>query len=193
MENLLKYSAKKPMPCANPYAKPKPTLEEFLKQQEESKEPVLAYDLDEYEIEDLTKINFRPEVEEISLWSNKIEKPTMITEVLMKLPNLKALWLNDNPVQANCANFNIIGNHFDKLEIFNSALTAKAGEWALLFYARDTGAKRLEDIAHLDLSGKNLLMVDDLEFLNRLTSLKTLDISNNIDMYKPTEMLAAEA
>lgn len=102
---------------------------------------MLAYDLDEYEIETLADINFRPEVEEISLWGNKIAKPTEITEHLMKLPNLKALWLNGNPVQDNCANFNIIGNHFDKLEIFNSALTTKANEWAVKFYARSTGAK----------------------------------------------------
>ena len=55
----------------------------------------------------------------------------------MKLPNLKALWLNDNPVAASCSNFEIIGNHFEKLEIINSQLTAKAGEWAILFYARE--------------------------------------------------------
>jgi len=83
----------------------------------------------------------------------------------MTLPNLRALWLNDNPVQKNCSNFNVIGDHFDKLEIFNSALTAKAGEWAMLFYARDTGAKTLEEIESLTLSGKNLLTVDDLSFL----------------------------
>ena len=127
------------------------------------------------------------------MWGNKIDKPTTITNVLMKLPNLKALWLNGNPVQGNCANFNIIGNHFDKLEIFNSALTAKAGEWAMLYYARDTGAKTMEEITYLDLSGKNLLRVNDLEFLKKLTNLKTLDLSDNVDMYKPAEMLAAEA
>ena len=62
----------------------------------------------------------------------------------MTLPNLKACWLNENPVASNCSNFNVIGNHFDKLEIFNSQLTSKAGEWAMLFYARDSGAKSLE-------------------------------------------------
>ena len=94
----MKYSGKKDLPIDNPYEKKRPTLEEYLKQCEESKEPVLEYDLDNYDIDDLTKITFRPEVEEISLWSNKISKPTDITSVLMKLPNLKALWLNDNPV-----------------------------------------------------------------------------------------------
>ena len=165
MANMMRYPSKRDLPAENPYTKPKPTLEEYLKQIQETDEPTLAYELDEYEIKDLKAITFKPEVEEISLWGNEIFTPKDITEVLMTLPNLRALWLNDNPVQKNCSNFNVIGDHFDKLEIFNSALTAKAGEWAMLFYARDTGAKTLEEIESLTLSGKNLLTVDDLSFL----------------------------
>lgn len=63
----------------------------------------------------------------------------------------------------------------------------------MLYYARDSGAEKLEDIVSLDLAGKNLLTVDDLSFLKRMTSLRTLDISNNIDMYKPKAMLEQEA
>jgi len=111
----------------------------------------------------------------------------------MKLPNLRALWLNGNPCETNCANFNVIGDHFDKLEIFNSALTCKAGEWAMLFYARDSGAKTLEEITDLDLSGKNILAVTDLGFLKKMVNLRTLNIGDNVDMYKPEAMLAAEA
>lgn len=95
-------------------------MEQYLKSVGESKEPVLSYDLDEYNITDLEKIPFRQEVEEISLWDNKINNPAQVTNILMKLPNLKACWLNNNPVADNCANFNVIGDHFDKLEIFNS-------------------------------------------------------------------------
>jgi hypothetical protein len=137
----------------------------------------------------LTKITFREEVEEISLWGNNITNPNDITKILMKLPNLKACWLNGNPVQGNCSNFNLIGNHFDNLQIFNSALTAKASDWAMLYYARESGAKSMDQIVNLDLKGKNLLMVDDIDFLKKMTNLKILDISDNVDMYKPTEML----
>ena len=193
MENLLKYAEKRDLGIKNPYTKERPTLEAYLKQIEESKETIKEYDLDDYDISDLKKINFKETVEEVSLWDNKIANPADITTILMKLPNLKALWLNRNPVADNCSNFNVIGDHFEKLEIFNSSLTAKAGEWAMLFYARDTGAKSLEDITYLDLNGKNLLMVDDISFLKKMVNLKTLDISNNVDMYKPKEMLAAEA
>ena len=105
------------MPGENPYEKPRPTFDDYMKTQEESKEPVLSYDLDEYNIASLKAIKFRDEVEEISLWGNSILDPNNVTKNLMALPNLKALWLNGNPVETNCANFNIIGDHFDKLEV----------------------------------------------------------------------------
>ena len=151
LENLLKFAEKRNLEVENPYSKKRPSLDEYLKQVEESKEPVKEYDLDEYNISDLKKITFREEVEEISLWDNKLTNPADVTTILMKLPNLKACWINNNPVADNCANFNVIGDHFDHLEIFNSNLTAKAGEWAMLFYARDTGAKTLEEITYLNL------------------------------------------
>ena len=185
------------MPVENPYKEKeeeRPSLENYIKKCQESEEPVLAMELDEYEIVDLKTVPIREEVEEISLWDNKIFNPNCIAEILMKLPNLKGLWLNENPVVDNCSNFDIIGDFFEHLEIFNSKLTTKASEWAMLFYARDSGAKTMEDIVTLDLSGgKNLLMVDNLDFLLKMTNLKTLDISDNVDMYKPREMLEMEA
>jgi len=63
----------------------------------------------------------------------------------------------------------------------------------MLFYARESGAKTLEEITSLNLSGKNLLTVEDLSFLKKMTNLKFLDISDNVDMYKPREMLEMEA
>jgi hypothetical protein len=51
----------------------------------------------------------------------------------------------------------------------------------------------MEEIKYLDLSSKNLLTLDSLDFLLKMTNLKVLDISDNINMYKPNEMLAMEA
>lgn len=34
-----------------------------------------------------------------------------------------------------------------------------------MFYAKDSGAKKPEDVVHLDLRGKNLLMVENIDFL----------------------------
>ena len=56
---------------------------------------------------------------------------------MVPLPNLKALWLNDNPVVTACSNFNTIADIMPKLEIMNSQLTSKAGEWSMLFYAKE--------------------------------------------------------
>jgi len=193
LESIMKHPDKLDLPGANPYEKKRPKLDEYLKSLEESKDPVLAYDLDDYGIRSLKDIKVRQEVEEISLMGNKIEDPNNITEILMKLPNLRGLWMNGNPCEENCSNFNIIGNHFSKLEVFNSQLTSKAGEWTVLRYARDQGAKALEDIVSLDFSGKNILTVTDISFLKKLTNMKTFDIGNNVDMYKPREMLEKEA
>jgi hypothetical protein len=63
----------------------------------------------------------------------------------------------------------------------------------MLFYARDSGFKTLEEITSLNLSGKNLLTLNSLDFIKKMTNIRYLDIGNNIDMYKPVEMLRAEA
>ena len=63
----------------------------------------------------------------------------------------------------------------------------------MLYYARDSGAKSLDQIENLYLAGKNLLLCEDISFLTKMVNLKILDISGNIDMYKPKEMLMKEA
>jgi len=54
------------------------------------------------------------------LFGNGVENPNDIAEKLVPLPNLKALWLNGNPVVENCSNFNMIGETMPALEILNS-------------------------------------------------------------------------
>ena len=71
------------------------------------------------------------------MFCNEIENPNDIAEVLVPLPNLRALWLNGNPVVDNCSNFSMIGDTMPKLEILNSQLTNKAGEWAMSFYGQN--------------------------------------------------------
>ena len=81
--------------------------------------------------------SFPETTEIISLFGNEIENPNEIAELLVPLPNLKALWLNENPVVEACTNFNSISELMEKLEIINSSLTTRAGEWAMLFYAKE--------------------------------------------------------
>ena len=71
-----------------------------------------------------------------------------------------------------------------KLEILNSQLTHKAGEWAMLFYAKtQTGATSLETVERLDLSGKGVLFMESAEILGRMTSLKKLNIFDHPEFF----------
>jgi tubulin--tyrosine ligase-like protein 12 len=133
MLNIIKYSEKQDMP-SNPYAKPHPSLKEYLRTLNDE---TTAYDLDDYGIKSLNCIPFSPKAEQISLFNNGVENPGEITSLLYQLPNLKALWLQGNPVVENCVNFNQIGEFLPSLEIINSKFTSRAGEWAMLFYAKD--------------------------------------------------------
>ena len=85
-----------------------------------------------------TNVRYNKAVKEISLKDNEINDPSDI-ELLKNFPNLKALWLNDNPVVKNCENFSTKGNSFPALEVFNGELTSRAGEWAMCYLARGTG------------------------------------------------------
>ena len=113
--------------------------------------------MDNLGIEDLSTLSFPEQTEEVSLFDNEIMNPKFIINFLVPLPNLKALWLNNNPVVDACSNFHAISELMPNLEICNSVLTSRAGEWAMLFYARDQGAKTLSEIKSLNVAGKGLL------------------------------------
>lgn len=136
LESICKYSEKLDLPAeaTKAYAKTRPSLQDYLKTlSAETK----IYDFDEYGIVNLDLLPLSENAEEISLYGNKIENPGQITTFLLPLPNLKGLWLNENPVVENCVNFNTIGEMMPSLEILNSKFTSKAGKWAMLWYAKE--------------------------------------------------------
>ena len=70
------------------------------------------------------------------------------------------------------------------LEILNSQLTNKAGEWAMRFYAKNqTGATSLADVDRLDLSGKGVLYMPSAEVFGQMTNLKKLDLSDHPEFF----------
>lgn len=98
----------------------------------------VVFDLDNMNISTLMSLPQFPEtIEQLSLFGNEIENPNDIAKKLVPLPNLRALWLNNNPVVDTCSNFSMIGSTMPALEILNSQLTNKAGEWAMHFYAKE--------------------------------------------------------
>jgi hypothetical protein len=110
---------------------------------------------------------------------------------LVPLPNLKALWLNNNPVVDACSNFNTITELMPSLEICNSILTENAGPWAMLFYARDQGAKTLEEIKSLSLAGKGVLYMKSAEVFGSMSGLRRLDLSDHPEFFMCEELKEA--
>ena len=97
--------------------------------------------------------------------------PNDVVKYLVPLPNLKALWLNGNPVVDACSNFTSISELMPKLEIINSTFTTLAGEWSILFYAREQGAKNLEQITSLNLAGKGITYIKDASLFRKMSKL----------------------
>lgn len=158
------------------YKEERPNLLKYLEQMPDG--PTI-YNLDEYGIVGLDNVPFKEDATEISLFGNRISDPYTVTDNLLKFEHLKALWLNDNPIEDNCHNFDEIGEFLKSLEIINSKFTSRASEWAILFCCRDQGIERVEDIEYLDLSSRYFLKMKDITILDKMTKVKTIDISDH--------------
>ena len=142
-----------------------------------------VFDLEGFGIKSLASFKWPQTLEQLNLIDNEIINPNDIAKYIVELPNIKALWLNANPVVSACSNFSSIAELMPTLEILNSKFTNQAGEWALLFYAKNQGAERLEEIEHLVLAGRGLTYLKDLTLFDRLTSLKRLDITDHPEFF----------
>ncbi|XP_004288983.1 PREDICTED: tubulin--tyrosine ligase-like protein 12 [Fragaria vesca subsp. vesca] len=102
----------------------------------------------------------------LSLCGNKIDNLEVVVEEVSKLKNLRALWLNNNPVVENRGNElgDRILRELPNLEIFNSKFTANFGEWALGFCG---GVFDKENPGSFDLPDRPLQQVTDLDLSDR--------------------------
>lgn len=178
MRSICKHTEKLDLPT-NPYEKAKLAFPEYLATLTEG---TLEYDFDDYGISSLQMLPLSPSTQTLSLFNNNIENPGEITTLLERVPHLKGMWVQGNPVVDNCVNFNSIGELFGELEIINSKFTSRSGEWALLYLARDQKPSNLGEIRALDLSGKGVLYVKDISVFEKLTSMNTLDISDHPEL-----------
>ena len=126
------------------------------------------------------------------MFDNQIENPNQVVKYIVPLPNLKALWLNNNPVVDACSNFHSITELMPNLEICNSVLTQYAGAWAMLYYARDQGAKSLEEIRSLSLAGKGVMYMKNVDVFSEMTGLRRLDLSDHPEFLMCPEMKEAK-
>ncbi|EEF46277.1 protein binding protein, putative [Ricinus communis] len=107
-----------------------------------------------------------PDLTALSLCGNKLVHADIIVQEVTKLKNLRALWLNNNPVLENCDGhmMNAIVQGCPKLEIYNSRFTSNFGEWALGFcgdiYDKDNPGcisqsdSQFQSVTSLDLSNR---------------------------------------
>ncbi len=144
-----------------------------------------VFDLDEMGITTIKSLpKFPDQCEQISLFGNEIENPNDIAEKLVPLPNLKALWLNGNPVVDTCSNFTMISTTMPSLEILNSTFTGKAGEWALNFYSKlQCDGASLAEAEKLDLSGRGILYMPSADVFSKMVKLRKLDISDHPEFF----------
>ncbi|KAL5768517.1 hypothetical protein ACOSP7_015062 [Xanthoceras sorbifolium] len=107
-----------------------------------------------------------PDLQALSLCGNKLENVDIVVQEVNKFKNLRALWLNNNPVlkKSDCHMEDAILKECSKLEIYNSRFTCNFGEWALGFcgdvYGKDNPSSLhqsdhpLQSVTSLDLSNR---------------------------------------
>uniref|UniRef100_A0A7N0TS93 Tubulin--tyrosine ligase-like protein 12 SET-like domain-containing protein n=1 Tax=Kalanchoe fedtschenkoi TaxID=63787 RepID=A0A7N0TS93_KALFE len=125
-------------------------------------------DLDDNKLVSLDLCNKFPDLYALSLRGNKLHDKEIIIQLVTKFKNLRALWLNDNPVlQKDKRDLEeAIIHGCPRLEVLNSHFTDNYGEWALGFCGdiydkanpgTDCPSDRtLEGITSLDLSSRGI-------------------------------------
>jgi Leucine-rich repeat (LRR) protein len=140
--------------------------------------------MDEYRIVNIDKLEFADEVEELNLWSNKIANYDSLVARLKLMPNLKAVWLNDNPVSEPLDFIWKLYKDLPSLQIINKQLTPSSTDWVLKVLCRMNTDIPLNEILSLDLSGRHIEYFKP-EFFDHLPKLREVDISNNEHLVFP--------
>jgi len=135
-------------------------------------------EMDDYKIVNIDGLEFADDVEELNLWSNKIANYDNLVVRLKLIPNLKAVWLNDNPVSEPSDFVEKLYKDLPSLQIINKELTPSSTDWVLKVLCRANIDIPLNEILSLDLSGRHIEYFRP-EFLELLPKLREIDISNN--------------
>ncbi|XP_024017140.1 tubulin--tyrosine ligase-like protein 12 [Morus notabilis] len=171
---------------------------EIVVAKEKGEDNLKWLELEELEIDDdallsLDLANKFPGLLALSLCGNKLENADVVVQEVTKFKDLRALWLNNNPVVEKCGVqlADKVLQGLPNLEIYNSKFTSNYGEWALGFcgevYDKENpGSGKLQDdpslqrITSLDLSNRCIHNLIDKAFsLLRLPSLSYLNIRGN--------------
>ncbi|XP_038701162.1 tubulin--tyrosine ligase-like protein 12 isoform X2 [Tripterygium wilfordii] len=145
-------------------------VEGEIQNAKEKGEGTVWLELDELDIDDdklmaLDLPSKFPDLVALSLCGNKLESADIVVEEVTKFRNLRALWLNNNPLIQICGNMtDRILEGCSRLEILNSHFTHNFGEWALGFCAglvdkdhpwcANQSDPHLQNLTSLDLSNR---------------------------------------
>lgn len=131
-----------------------------------------------------------PNLLALSLCGNNLRDVEVVSKEVTRLKNLKALWLNNNPILEHSNSGAAIIQECPGLEICNSIFTSNYGEWALGFcggiYDKDSagcahqGDHPLESVISLDLSERSIRNLMNKAFNpNEITALSYLNLRGN--------------
>ncbi|XP_058001912.1 uncharacterized protein LOC110640426 isoform X2 [Hevea brasiliensis] len=133
-----------------------------------------------------------PDLLALSLCENKLESVEIVVQEVTKFKNLRALWLNNNPLLRNCNSHmeEAIVQGCPRLEIYNSHFTSNFGGWALGFcggvYDKDNPGCvnqsdfQLQSVTSLDLSNRCIRSLVNKAFSPvEMPSLSHLNIRGN--------------
>ncbi|PHT45524.1 hypothetical protein CQW23_14682 [Capsicum baccatum] len=131
-----------------------------------------------------------PNLLALSLCNNNLRDVGVVSKEVARLKNLKALWLNNNPILEHSNSEAAIIQGCPGLEICNSKFTSNYGEWALGFcggiYDKDNAGcahqrdRPLESVTSLDLSNRSIRNLMNKAFNpNEITSLSYLNLRGN--------------
>ncbi|XP_068660374.1 uncharacterized protein [Aristolochia californica] len=159
-------------------------------------------DIDDDMLKSLELSNKFPNLIALNLWGNKLGSVEVVIREVTKCQNLKALWLNENPVLANCHKHiaDAIVAAIPGLEIYNSNFTPNFGEWALGFcggvYSADNvfsaeNAHPLANGTNLDLSDRCIHGLSNKAFSSsEMPLLSCLNLKGNpLDQNSVDELL----
>ncbi|XXG51416.1 hypothetical protein AAC387_Pa02g5192 [Persea americana] len=170
---------------------------EMHKAQEEGYGASTWLELDELDIDDDMLISLDlsskfPNLVALNLWGNELQNAEVVVREITRNINLKAVWLNENPVIQNCDKgiADAIIRAVPGLEIYNSCFTSNFGEWALGFcgglYGEDNPCSTqhnsypLKDITDLNLSNRCIHNLSNRAFYPiNIPSLSYLNLRGN--------------
>lgn len=98
------------------------------------KQSVRYEEYDDMQIIDPNQVSPKKDCLALSLYSNLISDLTQMTAYLQHLPELKVLWLNENPISNPLETLrDTIEKEFPQIEMLNSNFTKNASGWAFKF------------------------------------------------------------